>query len=303
MKKFILLILALCLPASSDIYHYSTGPDCASGTDGQVYTTNGTTCSFQDGGGGGGVSTMAAVGAVPNADGASISGSTLTLQPASASFPGLLTTGTQTIAGAKTFSTSPLTLSGGSSSVLGRSGKANVTFADSDAYLAVPGFEFRAGASGTTLLGVWDATQFGLSGNMIFVPTGTYDIGSGGFNPRSLTTTSTITGGGYVIMTTGPMIRGLSHVTATTAQALGANTHGIILDPASTTAAQTVTLPTSGNSADGLIIKVICGANGVTSLTIAAGSGTTVVGDGVRACIATSFGWIYRSANTTWYPY
>jgi hypothetical protein len=51
----------------------------------------------------GGVTTMAAIGSVPNANGASISGTTLTLQPANASFGGVITTGTQTIAGAKTF--------------------------------------------------------------------------------------------------------------------------------------------------------------------------------------------------------
>jgi hypothetical protein len=51
----------------------------------------------------GGVTTMANIGSVANADGASISGSTLTLQPANASFGGVLTTGAQTIAGAKTF--------------------------------------------------------------------------------------------------------------------------------------------------------------------------------------------------------
>lgn len=49
-----------------------------------------------------GVIAMAAVGAAPNANGASISGSTLTLQPASASFPGVVTAGTQTFAGSKT---------------------------------------------------------------------------------------------------------------------------------------------------------------------------------------------------------
>ncbi len=53
-----------------------------------------------------GVTTMAAIGSSPNANGATISGSTLNLEPASASFGGVLTTGTQTIAGAKTFSTS-----------------------------------------------------------------------------------------------------------------------------------------------------------------------------------------------------
>jgi len=55
-------------------------------------------------GGGGGVTTMAAIGSSPNANGATISSSTLTLQPASASFGGVVTTGTQTFAGAKTFS-------------------------------------------------------------------------------------------------------------------------------------------------------------------------------------------------------
>lgn len=46
--------------------------------------------------------TLGAVGSSANANGASLSGQVLTLQPASASFPGVVTTGTQTIAGAKT---------------------------------------------------------------------------------------------------------------------------------------------------------------------------------------------------------
>ncbi len=50
-----------------------------------------------------GVTTLAAIGATPNANGATISGSTLNLQPASASFGGVVTTGSQTFAGSKTF--------------------------------------------------------------------------------------------------------------------------------------------------------------------------------------------------------
>lgn len=46
---------------------------------------------------------LAAIGSSPNANGASLSGQALTLQPASASFGGVVTTGTQTFAGAKTF--------------------------------------------------------------------------------------------------------------------------------------------------------------------------------------------------------
>lgn len=47
--------------------------------------------------------TLAAIGSSANANGASLSGQVLTLQPASASFGGVVTTAAQTFAGAKTF--------------------------------------------------------------------------------------------------------------------------------------------------------------------------------------------------------
>lgn len=50
-----------------------------------------------------GASSMAAFGSSPNADGATISGATLTLQPASDTYPGGVSTGNQTFAGHKTF--------------------------------------------------------------------------------------------------------------------------------------------------------------------------------------------------------
>jgi parallel beta-helix repeat protein len=65
---------------------------------------------------GAGVTTLAAIGSSPNANGATISSSTLTLQPASASFGGVVTTGTQTFAGAKTFNSSVSSPGAGSSS-------------------------------------------------------------------------------------------------------------------------------------------------------------------------------------------
>ena len=65
------------------------------------------------GGGGSGVTTLAAIGSSPNANGATISGSTLNLEPASASFGGVVTTGTQTFAGAKSF-TGNVNISGNS---------------------------------------------------------------------------------------------------------------------------------------------------------------------------------------------
>jgi hypothetical protein len=55
-------------------------------------------------GGTSGVTTMTNIGSSPNADGATISGSNLTLQPADGSFGGVVSTTTQTFAGNKTFS-------------------------------------------------------------------------------------------------------------------------------------------------------------------------------------------------------
>ena len=49
------------------------------------------------------MTTLAAIGAAPNANAATISGATLNLQPASVSFGGVVTTGAQTFAGNKTF--------------------------------------------------------------------------------------------------------------------------------------------------------------------------------------------------------
>jgi hypothetical protein len=52
-----------------------------------------------------GITALAAIGSSANGNGATISGSTLNLEPASSSFGGIVTTGTQTFAGAKTFDT------------------------------------------------------------------------------------------------------------------------------------------------------------------------------------------------------
>lgn len=55
------------------------------------------------GSGGGGVTSVGPFGTTPNADGGDVSGSVLTLEPASASFPGGVSTTTQSLAGNKTF--------------------------------------------------------------------------------------------------------------------------------------------------------------------------------------------------------
>jgi hypothetical protein len=50
-----------------------------------------------------GAISLSAIGSVPNANGGTITGTVLNLQPASASFGGVITTGTQAFEGAKTF--------------------------------------------------------------------------------------------------------------------------------------------------------------------------------------------------------
>ena len=62
----------------------------------------------------GGVLSLSAIGGTANANGATITGTVLNLQPASSSFGGVVTTGTQTIAGEKTF-TDNVTITGSSS--------------------------------------------------------------------------------------------------------------------------------------------------------------------------------------------
>jgi hypothetical protein len=77
-----------------------TGTRLAKGTDGQVLTLASGVPSWATPTG---ISALAAIGSTPNANGATISGTTLNLQPANASFGGVVTTAAQTFAGAKTF--------------------------------------------------------------------------------------------------------------------------------------------------------------------------------------------------------
>ncbi len=93
-------------------------------TSGYALTTDGTVASWASVSGGSGVTTMAAVGSSPSANAASISGVTLTMQPADATHPGVVTTAAQTFGGAKTVSgfvsaTGDPTVATGSAAVIG----------------------------------------------------------------------------------------------------------------------------------------------------------------------------------------
>lgn len=95
-----------------------------------------------------GIGSVGVIGASPNASGASITGNVLTLQPASASFGGVLTSGTQTIAGAKTFTdaqtmSSALTLASGTVDLTIGNGTGNPRIIFNYAGGATPSFSFR----------------------------------------------------------------------------------------------------------------------------------------------------------------
>lgn len=124
---------------------------------------------------GGGIS-LSAIGASPNANAATLTGSVLNLEPASASFGGVVTTTTQTFAGAKTFNSnitvSDLTVGTGNTSdstnvaiglntltssvsgmqfnvAIGQGAMQDINNASSDYNVAV-GYNSLNGASGTT---------------------------------------------------------------------------------------------------------------------------------------------------------
>lgn len=83
-------------------------------------------------------------------------------------------------------------------------------------------------------------------------------------------------------------------------------TRQVIVNPAGTIAAMTFVTPASTNLLNGQRLG-LCTTQIVTTLTITAGSGTTVsngptallvpVATGAGSCVE----WIYRTANTTWY--
>lgn len=75
-------------------------------------------------GGGSGVTTVGTFSGTSQTNGASISGSTITFGPADATNPGMVSTGTQTFAGSKTFSSAPTlsTMTSGSVLFAGASG-------------------------------------------------------------------------------------------------------------------------------------------------------------------------------------
>lgn len=80
----------------------------------------------------------------------------------------------------------------------------------------------------------------------------------------------------------------------------------LIVEPAGTIAALTLVFPAATTLTNGQRLGV-CGTQIVTTLTLTAGSGTTISGGPTAMLVPVTTGgascpeWIYRTANTTWY--
>jgi hypothetical protein len=119
--------LAIQTSATQSASYTLTFPVTA-GSAGQYLQTNGSgVLSWVTGVSVGGVTTVSAFNASPQTNGATISSTTITFGPASATVPGMVSTGTQTWAGAKTLS-SALTISATTSQlVLGTTNTTTIT--------------------------------------------------------------------------------------------------------------------------------------------------------------------------------
>ena len=133
--------------------------------------------------------TLSAIGATPNANGATLTGQVLNLQPADGSFGGVVTTGTQTLAGAKTFSStltasSGLTLTTGALNLTATSGALTLSgMSASSLSFGANNVTFTSGNFNTTATGInttnIGATTPGTGAFTTLSSTGTSNIGSG----------------------------------------------------------------------------------------------------------------------------
>jgi hypothetical protein len=79
-----------------------------------------------------------------------------------------------------------------------------------------------------------------------------------------------------------------------------AGTQVLVAVPAATLATGTITMPSA--PADGMVIT-IQSTQQITALTLNGNTGQTVVGTAVQIVPNQPLSWVYRLANTTWYPF
>jgi hypothetical protein len=162
----------------------------------------------------GGVLSLSAIGATPNANAATITGTVLNLQPASASFGGVVTTGTQTFAGDKTL-TGALVGTTGSFASNGGSG----TFGINHSSGAGIALNITKGGSGEGIY-VNKTSGSGNAATIIGTLNATTLVKSGGTSSQFLmadgsVNTSVLPSGDYLPLTGGTLTGALSGTSAT----------------------------------------------------------------------------------------
>jgi hypothetical protein len=162
----------------------------------------------------GGVLSLSAIGATPNANAATITGTVLNLQPASASFGGVVTTGTQTFAGDKTL-TGALVGTTGSFASNGGSG----TFGINHSSGAGIALNITKGGNGEGIY-VNKTSGSGNAATIIGTLNATTLVKSGGTSSQFLmadgsVNTSVLPSGDYLPLTGGTLTGALSGTSAT----------------------------------------------------------------------------------------
>ena len=202
-----------------------------------------------------GVTTMAAIGSTPNANGATISGRTLNLEPASASYGGIVTTGAQTFAGAKTFSPT-LTASADAETLVGLD--INPTFTNGS-YASLTNYGLRVQGIGFGLGGGAVASNIAIgSGVLIRNSTGANNTGLG---YRALL--SNTTGSGNTAL--GTLAGAYTGATGSGGNASGTNSTFIGYN--------------TSPLADGDDNEVVISGGNATTRTVGLGSNSTLIGN------------------------
>jgi trimeric autotransporter adhesin len=160
---------------------------------------------------GGGVTTLTAIGSSPNANSATISTNTLTLQPADASFGGVVTTGAQNFAGNKTFTgdivsgdnaaTWAYSIGGANNYGYNAWGRANASIAILGGnVVGDTNWRYLVDANGAQL---WGDGTAGMDVNLYRSAAATLSTNGNFTAGGNLTVAGTATVGGYNVMTTG----------------------------------------------------------------------------------------------------
>ena len=235
------------------------------------------------------VQSLAAIGSSPNANGATISGTTLNLEPASASFGGVVNTTTQSFAGAKTFTNATTTLT-------------NTTFNDNGSRMLIspPGGElelYTAGQTNNFTIRNSNATDYITfdAENRIMSTLSSLNIIGGNAATSSLTLQSTSgtgttgadisfkvgTNGGTVPMTiknAGNIGIGTSSPNASTLIDISSTTQGVRFPTLNTTQQNAISSPATGLLIWNSDSLALCMYNGTAWLKVSQGGGGGIGG-------------------------